>query len=109
MNSPILASEELPTAHHYPARRHIVLSPSTKRKHYDDSDGSELSDSQLDSQSDSQSDCSESDESSGEEKIPKPPGEASRPGRGGYNLEAALGWHPNDYAEVRVSHLIIYV
>lgn len=99
----ILAGEELPTAQHFPARRHIVLFPSTKRKHCDDS--SEISDSQLDSQLDSQSDSSESDDSSGEEKIPKPPGETSRPGRGGYNLEATLGWHPNDYAEVQVSHL----
>ncbi|KAJ3754966.1 hypothetical protein F5878DRAFT_664938 [Lentinula raphanica] len=33
--------------------------------------------------------------------IPKPPGEAGRPGRGGYNLQKVLGWSKADYDEVK--------
>jgi hypothetical protein len=47
-----------------------------------------------------QSDSSEYDDSSDEDKIPKPPSEPSHPSQGGYNLEATLGWHPNDYSNV---------
>ena len=34
--------------------------------------------------------------------IPKPDGEAGRPGRGGYNLEHALGWEHKRYCRIRV-------
>jgi hypothetical protein len=36
-------------------------------------------------------------------KIQKPPGESGRPGRGGYNLEAALGWNPKQYNKLKVN------
>ena len=39
-------------------------------------------------------------------KIPKPPGEAGRPGSGGYNLKDALGWSKQDYDKVQVSLLV---
>ncbi|KAJ3898158.1 hypothetical protein F5879DRAFT_927268 [Lentinula edodes] len=34
-------------------------------------------------------------------KIPKPPGEVGRPGRGGYNLRKTLGWSRQDYDNVK--------
>lgn len=34
--------------------------------------------------------------------IPKPDGEAGRPGRGGYNLEQALGWEAKKYQSIKV-------
>jgi hypothetical protein len=37
-----------------------------------------------------------------DEPIPKPQGEAGRPGRGGYNLEAALAWDQLDYQKFKV-------
>ncbi|KAI0763730.1 hypothetical protein BC629DRAFT_1651846 [Irpex lacteus] len=33
--------------------------------------------------------------------IPKPSGEAGRPGRGGYNLKDTLGWAANDYEDFK--------
>lgn len=33
--------------------------------------------------------------------IAKPPGEAGRPGRGGYNLESALNWAHEDFEKVK--------
>lgn len=41
----------------------------------------------------------------GEELIPKPQGEAGRPGRGGYNLQEALGWSDVDYKKPKVIFL----
>ncbi|KAJ3872934.1 hypothetical protein F5051DRAFT_444724 [Lentinula edodes] len=38
-------------------------------------------------------------------KIPKPPGEVGRPGRGGYNLRKILGWSKQDYDNVKVRSL----
>ena len=35
-------------------------------------------------------------------KIPKPEGEPGRPGRGGYNLERAIGWPVKDYKCLKV-------
>lgn len=34
--------------------------------------------------------------------IPKPEGEAGRPGRGGYNLEDTLGWQRKEFQRVKV-------
>ncbi|KAJ3804126.1 hypothetical protein F5876DRAFT_83729 [Lentinula aff. lateritia] len=34
-------------------------------------------------------------------KIPKPPGEVGRPGRGGYNLRKILGWSRQDYDNLK--------
>lgn len=34
--------------------------------------------------------------------IPKPPGEAGRPSRGGYNLQKQLGWPAADYMRFKV-------
>ena len=34
--------------------------------------------------------------------IPKPKGEAGRPGRGGYNLENTLVWEGKDYQKMKV-------
>ncbi|KAF8882343.1 hypothetical protein CPB84DRAFT_1770996 [Gymnopilus junonius] len=33
--------------------------------------------------------------------IPKPEGEAGRPGRGGYNLEQTLGWPKKEYEHIK--------
>ena len=46
---------------------------------------------------------SESDSDTSEDNlIPKPDGEAGRPGRGGYNLENALRWEHKKYCRVKV-------
>lgn len=55
------------------------------------SDISELSDSD-----------SSSDSGSADVKIPKPPGEAGRPGRGGYTLEEALDWNSKTFKKLKV-------
>lgn len=39
---------------------------------------------------------------SGTIKIPKPEGEAGRPGRGGYNLKAQLAWNPAMFSKLKV-------
>ena len=49
-------------------------------------------------ESESDSDCATSDD----HLIPKPEGEAGRPGRGGYNLEEALGWEHKKYCRIKV-------
>lgn len=40
-------------------------------------------------------------------KIPKPAGEAGRPGRGGYNLQAQLNWSVSEFERVKVSFLLL--
>lgn len=40
--------------------------------------------------------------------IPKPEGEAGRPGRGGYNLQASLGWSKKEYTQLKVRHLVSF-
>jgi hypothetical protein len=62
----------------------------------------EDSDSSLSSlSSDSGSDTDEADED-GNKKIPKPAGEAGRPGRGGYTLRVALGWNARNHKKLQV-------
>ena len=67
--------------------------PNTTSVSLDESVNSE-SESSLSSLSDSESDD--------ELLIPKPKGEAGRPGRGGYNLENTLGWEGKDYQKMKV-------
>jgi hypothetical protein len=67
--------------------------PNTTSVSLDESVNSE-SESSLSSLSDSESDD--------ELLIPKPKGEAGRPGRGGYNLENTLGWEGKDYRKMKV-------
>ena len=64
------------------------------------SDSSDLMDLDLSDSLTSSSDCESAN--SDELKIHKPDGEPGRPGRGGYNIEEALGWHPNAYKKLRV-------
>lgn len=45
----------------------------------------------------------EEESDDGEEKIKKPSGEVGRPGRGGYNLEVALGWARDDFEKIKES------
>jgi hypothetical protein len=59
--------------------------------------------------SDAESKCSSDDSSSDDddndsekELIPKPEGEAGRPGRGGYNLEDKLGWPRKEFQQMKV-------
>lgn len=69
-----------------------------------------------DSESESDHDCDptkdkddedEDDDDSRSGVIPKPEGEAGRPGRGGYNLEESLEWHSKDYEHLKVR--IVYL
>lgn len=34
--------------------------------------------------------------------IPKPSGEQGRPGRGGYQLDVALGWRSDEFKKLKV-------
>ena len=105
----LLAQEDLGTG---PARKHTKTSHrfapypnaasrcqpskhsrSSTQKHRDVTPATE---SDGDSDSDSGSATSE------EPLIPKPDGEAGRPGRGGYNLEEALGWEHKKYRRIKV-------
>lgn len=73
----------------------------------DDDNASQHSESSLSSLS-SVSESEAYDDSDGEpKKIPKPPGEASRPGRGGYTLRVVLGWNPKDYKKVLVCESVV--
>ena len=47
---------------------------------------------------------SESDGEDGVQLIPKPNGEAGRPGRGGYNVEESLGWPTKEYRQLKVGY-----
>jgi len=58
------------------------------------------SDSELSSLTDSDSEYEEDEEE--EDLISKPEGEAGRPGRGGYNVEDALGWPGKEYRQLKV-------
>ena len=40
-------------------------------------------------------------------KIPKPRGEVGRPGSGGYNLKAAMGWNGDEYERLRVREILV--
>ena len=64
------------------------------------SDSSDLMDLDLSDSSTSSSDCESAD--SDKSKIHKPDGEPGQSGHGGYNVEEALGWHPNAYKKLRV-------
>jgi hypothetical protein len=46
--------------------------------------------------------CSSISDNEEGDKIVKPDGEPGRPGRGGYNLEATLGWNPEYYRKMKV-------
>lgn len=65
---------------------------------------SDILDSDASDSSESGSECS-TDSDGG--TIPKPPGEAGRPGCGGYTLEDALDWNPNAFKKLKVWQLQI--
>ena len=107
----LLAQEDLGTG---PARKHISsssnrFSPYPKaasrrqpRKHSRSStprhrDLTPLTEMDEDSESESSDSVTSEDH-----LIPKPDGEAGRPGRGGYNLEDALGWEHKKYCRIKV-------
>lgn len=43
------------------------------------------------------------------DQIPKPHGEAGRPGRGGYTLRTAVTWSDKRYDRIKVYHLIAFI
>jgi len=67
-----------------------------------DSGSSSGSDSSIDSDSDN-------DDIDGVQLIPKPTGEAGRPGRGGYNLEESLGWPAKEYRQLKVADSDMFI
>lgn len=107
----LLAQEELGTgpAHRYTSKSTNRFVPypkaasrrrpskhfrSSTPKHRDVTPGTEV---------DGESESDSSDTSTSEDHlISKPEGEAGRPGRGGYNLEEALGWEHKRYRRVKV-------
>jgi len=98
----LLAQEELPSSSCSTRERSKVRfnpfpSQSIKRtkKHVSaESDSDSLSDLSSLTESDSE-------DEEDEELISKPEGEAGRPGRGGYNLENALGWPGKEYRQLK--------
>jgi hypothetical protein len=98
----LLAQEELPSSIRRD-RSKVRFNPypsqsikRTKKPVSAQSDSDSLSDlSSLTSDSDDEDD-------EDEDLIPKPEGEAGRPGRGGYNLEKALGWPRDEYRRLKV-------
>ena len=42
-------------------------------------------------------------ETTDDERIPKPPGEAGRPSRGGYTLTTVVDWPVKDYKKLKVT------
>jgi hypothetical protein len=58
----------------------------------------------VESESELSSLTSSDSEDEEEDLIPKPEGEAGRPGRGGYNVEDALGWPRKEYRQLKVVH-----
>ena len=84
-------------------RRHtkVMLSHPSPSPGSDSPPGSDTSGSDL-------SEISESDSADLDDaKIPKPAGEAGRPGRGGYNLEVTLDWNPKAFKKLKVRSLIV--
>jgi hypothetical protein len=75
-------------------RQHPKHSRSSTPRHRDLTPLTELDE-------DSESESSDS-ATSEDHLIPKPDGEAGRPGRGGYNLEEALGWEHKKYCRIKV-------
>ena len=47
------------------------------------------------------------DPADGRARIPKPPGEAGRPRRGGYSLKEVLKPYPSLYNDVQVRHAVL--
>jgi hypothetical protein len=99
-NKTITPTLHMPKGHtstsHYPVPRN-ARSPTPKMSSINHSPDSSDLDSELDELSDSDA-SSDSDDA----KIPKPQGEAGRPGRGGYNLAAALDWNSKQYNKLKV-------
>src|SRR5271168_677700 len=89
-----LAQEELSPNPIRRERSKVRFSPYPSRN----TQQSAESDSELSALTDSDS---EDDE---DELISKPEGEAGRPGRGGYNVEEALGWPGKEYRQLKVRY-----
>ena len=82
------------TPSHFPLRSSTPkLKITSKSVSLDVESKNSDSDSSLSSLSDSESDD--------DRLIPKPEGEAGRPGRGGYNLENTLAWEGKDYRKMK--------
>ena len=77
-----------PPLNSYPTA--VVLDTESRDRDFDDSDQN-------------------SESSDDETLIPKPNGEAGRPGRGGYNLEDALGWHAKEYSRFKVESFLFKI
>jgi len=116
--STLISQEELPpfvaSGQAASSRRHRSLPPPTtkpptvrfrSRTPFDDDSASQKSDPSLSSLSDSE----ESSSSDSDGKIRKPAGEASRPGRGGYNLQVALSWSSKEYKKLKVRRITLTI
>jgi hypothetical protein len=99
----LISQEEIPqragTSKHLGQRQNESNSNTVNPLYYDN-DGAPDEDSSMDSETD----CIMGSEVENDEDnlIAKPPGEAGRPGRGGYNLQEALNWTPASYKTLKV-------
>ena len=103
-NAEVLPRSGPPRVPSHSRRTQVTLSrPSRSTCDSTPSDSPPASDLSDSSGSDS-SELSDSDSSTDSDvaKIPKPPGEAGRPGRGRYTLEEALDWNPKMYKKLKV-------
>jgi len=99
-----LALEELGPG---PARRQLSPRPSPYHKSAQNNakpDASTNRSARSDSESPSDSSSDSDGDIDGVQLIPKPTGEAGRPGRGGYNVEESLGWPPKEYRQLKVTY-----
>jgi len=101
----LLAQEELGTGL---VRKHSSNSthrfnPYQPSKYSRSSSTPKLRDLTPGTDSDDESESDSLDSATSEDHlIPKPDGEAGRPGQGGYNLEVALGWEHKKYCRIKV-------
>jgi hypothetical protein len=85
------------------SRKQDVSSESDSSQSFDSSSESSTSSSLSDSLSDSSdSEKDQSDTDSDGAKLQRPQGEPGRPGRGGYNLDGAIGWNGQDLRRLKV-------
>jgi len=89
-----------------PQKRHPISSrratPSESESSDSESERGPDSDLASDKDDNDKDDNDNDDNGSRSGVIPKPEGEAGRPGRGGYNLEESLEWRSKDYERLKV-------
>jgi hypothetical protein len=101
----LLAQEDLgtgPTRKHTSNSSHRISPKAASRRQHFRSSTPKHRDLTPGAESDGETQSDSDSATSDDQLIPKPDGEAGRPGRGGYNLEEALGWEHKKYRRIKV-------